>query len=108
MKKREKIATMSLYDLMACETVTKQYTKYTDECYQKSLQSLPDDYKHSSMVNGTKCDLSFNQGQRDAFLHIRNVLSNIGIDIQCLIDERSDEMHQTHLDEQVMAKENEL
>ena len=52
--------------------------------------------------------ITYNQGQRDAFLHIRNVLSNIGIDIGCLIDERSDEMHQTHLDEQVMAKENEL
>lgn len=108
MKKREKIATMSLYDLMACETVTKQYTKYTDQCYQTSLKGLPDDYKHSSMVNGTRCDLSYNQGQRDAFLHIRNMLSNTGDDIGCLIDERSDEMHQTHLDEQVMAKENEL
>lgn len=106
--KKNNIASMSLYELIAAETVTKQYTKYTDQCYQTSLKGLPDDYKYSSMVNGTRCDLSYNQGQRDAFLHIRNMLSNTGDDIGCLIDERSDEMHQTHLDEQVMAKENEL
>lgn len=93
MKNRERIKTMSLYDLMAAETVTHQYSDYAFRCYKNAINNLPDDYKHSSMVNGTRCDLSYNQGQRDAFLHIQNVLHNIGADIECLIDERSDEMH---------------
>ena len=99
---------MSLYDLMAAKTVTDQFTAYTHECYQYHLKNLPDDYKHSSMVNGTKCDLSYEQGKRDAYLSIYNVLHNVGQDIEVLIDERSDEMHQTHLEMQQMAKENEL
>ena len=32
--KREKIETMSLYDLMACSTVTQQYRKYTHQCFE--------------------------------------------------------------------------
>lgn len=94
MRKREKIKTMSLYDLMAAETVTNQYIDYAFGCYKDVLKNLPNDYKHSSMVNGTRCDLSYNQGQRDAFLHIQNVLDNIGQDIECLIDERFDEMRE--------------
>ena len=93
MKKRENIKTMSLYDLMAAEAVTNQYIDYAFRCYRNAIDNLPSGYKHSSMVNGTRCDLSYNQGQRDAFLHIQNVLNNIGQDIECLIDERSDEMH---------------
>lgn len=91
--KREKVETMSLYDLMAAEAVTNQYLTYTSTCYRTAIDNLPSGYKHHSMNSGTRCDLSYNQGQRDAFLHIKNVLHNVGQDIEVLIDERSDEMH---------------
>jgi len=93
MRKREKIETMSLYDLIAAHTVTRQYRDYTNKCFENVVELLPKDYKHSSMDSGTKCDLSYNQGQRDAYLHIRNLLINTAIDIDCLIDVRSDEMN---------------
>jgi hypothetical protein len=94
MRKREKIKTMSLYDLMAASAVTRQYRDYTNDCYKNAVDSLPDGYKNSSMDSGTRCDWSYNQGQRDAYLHIRNMLLNIGIDIECLVDTRSDEMYE--------------
>ena len=50
MKKREKIATMSLYDLMACETVTKQYTKYENCRLRKTEINIKDGVK-----DGYKC-----------------------------------------------------
>ena len=89
-----KIKAMDLYELMATSTATKQYHKYTEECYNNAVEQLPVEYKHCSMDKGTKCDLSYNQGQRDAYLHIRNMLFNINIDIECLIDARSDKMHE--------------
>lgn len=89
-----KIKAMDLYELMATSTATKQYHKYTEECFNNVVEQLPAKYKHSSMDSGTRCDLSYNQGQRDAYLHIRNMLFNINIDIECLIDTRSDQMHE--------------
>lgn len=90
---REKLKTMSLYDLIAAYTITYQYRDYTHKCFEDVVELLPKGYKHSSMDSGTRCDLSYNQGQRDAYLHIRDLLIYTGIDIDCLIDVRSDEMH---------------
>ena len=97
---------MSLYDLMAAQTVTKLYLNYTTECITNIIAQLPEEHKMTSL--DAKCDLSYNQGKRDAFMELFNILDNQEQTIANLIDDRSDEMHQTHLDEQQKADENEL
>ena len=104
--KRERTNTMSLYDLMAAQTVTKQYLNYTTECVAQVMAQLPEEHKMTSL--DAKCDLSYNQGKRDAFMELFSILDNQEQTISNLIDDRSDEMHQTHLDEQQKADENEL
>ena len=102
----KKIDVMTIYDLMAAQTVTKQYLNYTTECVAQVMAQLPEEHKMTSL--DAKCDLSYNQGKRDAFMEMFSILDNQEQTISNLIDDRSDEMHQTHLDEQQMADENEL
>ena len=104
--KRERTDTMSMYDLMAAQTVTKQYLNYTTECVAQVIAQLPEEHKMTSL--DAKCDLSYNQGKRDAFMELFSILDNQEQTISNLIDDRSDEMHQQSEDEKVMARENEL
>lgn len=102
----KKIDVMTIYDLMAAQTVTKQYLNYTTECVAQVMAQLPEEHKMTSL--NAKCDLSYNQGKRDAFNELFTILDNQEQTISNLIDDRSDEMHQQSEDEKVMARENEL
>ncbi len=102
----KKIDVMTIYDLMAAQTVTKQYLNYTTECVAQVMAQLPEEHKMTSL--DAKCDLSYNQGKRDAFMELFNILDNQEQTLSNLIDDRSDEMHQQIEDEKVMAEENEL
>ena len=104
--KRERTDTMSIYDLMAAQTVTNQYMNYTTECIAQVVAQLPEEHKLTSL--DAKCDLSYNQGKRDAFMELFSILDNQEQTISNLIDDRSDEMHQQSEDEKQMARENEL
>ena len=103
-KEREK--TMSIHELMAAQTVTNQYMNYTTECIAQAVAQLPGSHKISSL--DAKCDLSYNQGKRDAFMELFSILDNQEQTLSNLIDDRSDEMHQQSEDEKQMARENEL
>lgn len=104
--KRERTDTMSIYDLMAAQTVTNQYMNYTTECIAQVVAQLPEEHKLTSL--DAKCDLSYNQGKRDAFMELFSILDNQEQTISNLIDDRSDEMHQQSEDEKQMARKNEL
>ena len=104
--KRERTDGMNIYELMSAHAVTKQYTGYVAQCLTKVIVELPDEHKHTSL--DAKCDLSYNQGKRDAFNELFTILDNQEQTISNLIDDRADEMHQQVEDEKVMAKENEL
>ncbi len=95
----KKLNVMNIYNLMAAQTVTKQYLNYATECVSQVIAQLPSEHKLSSL--DAKCDLSYNQGKRDAFMELFSILDNQEQTISNLIDDRSDEMHQQSEDKKV-------
>lgn len=64
--------------------------KYEDFCkvaYRKTIDLLPEEHKHTSLDDGLRCDLSYQQGKRDAFLGLKNILFNHGIDTDIEMEE---------------------
>lgn len=60
--------------------ILNKYKHFFNVCFEKTADLLPEEHKYTSLNDGLRCDLSYQQGKRDAYLEIKTMLLNHSID----------------------------
>lgn len=78
--------------LMTDYTITEDLLKNVRECEEISMSNIPKEHRETKLPVGVVCDLSYQQGQRDAYREVINLILAKDEQIMGLYDEMSRKM----------------